>query len=53
MRVYYDRLVDDGDRSWLFTYLRDTVKDHMNTDFDVLFKKLDVNEDGKVSWCNL
>lgn len=48
MRVYYDRLVDDEDRAWLYNFLRDTVKDHMSADFDTIFKKLDFNGDGKV-----
>ncbi|XP_039266483.2 dynein axonemal heavy chain 7-like isoform X2 [Styela clava] len=48
MRVYYDRLVDDSDRSWLFNFLRDVMKDKFETEFDDVFKHLDYNNDGKV-----
>jgi len=40
LRVFYDRLVDDADRAWLFTYVRDVVNAQMNTDFDSLFAHL-------------
>ena len=49
MRVYYDRLVDDSDRSWLFSNLKETMQTEFNTNFDELFKKLDVNQDGESS----
>lgn len=32
-RVYYDRLVDDGDRNWLFTYSITTIKESLGKDF--------------------
>lgn len=46
MRVYYDRLVDDADRAWLVTFLKETMQSEFNTNFDELFKKLDFNKDG-------
>lgn len=46
LRVYYDRLVEDSDRAWLVTYLKDTIKSHFDTNFDELFKHLDTNHDG-------
>ena len=48
MRVYYDRLVDDSDREWLFKYLKQVTKEQFNIKFDTLFEALDVNKDGKV-----
>lgn len=47
-RVYYDRLVDDSDRDWLFKYVKETTNSHLKVDFDTLFDRLVVNKDGKV-----
>lgn len=47
MRVYYDRLVDDSDRLWLTTFLKETMQNNFNTNFDELFKHLDSNKDGQ------
>lgn len=46
MRVYYDRLVEDSDRTWLVKFLKETVQAEFDTKFDELFKSLDVNNDG-------
>ena len=46
MRVYYDRLVDDLDRTWIVDFLKETMAKSFNTDFDELFKKLDFDNDG-------
>ena len=46
MRVYYDRLVDDSDRTWIVNFLKETMSKSFNTDFDELFKKLDFDNDG-------
>ena len=48
-RVYYDRLVDDKDRDWLFTYVREVCKEKLREDFDQLFIHLDFDNDGKVT----
>lgn len=48
MRVYYDRLVDDTDKSWLYNYLREISPKHLGDDFYVLFQHLDFDKDGKV-----
>ncbi|XP_037760095.1 dynein axonemal heavy chain 12 isoform X2 [Chelonia mydas] len=39
-RVFYDRLVDDSDRAWLFKIMRDIVKDHFKEAFDIVFAHL-------------
>ena len=48
MRVYYDRLVDDADKSWLYGFLREVTPEHMGVDFNQLFQHLDFDKDGKV-----
>lgn len=40
LRVYGDRLVEDGDRTWLFENLCSTVKNSFNTDPSRLFGRL-------------
>ena len=47
--MFYDRLVDDQDRTWLFSFVRDVTKTHLAEDFDRLFINLDSNGDGKVT----
>ena len=52
-RVYYDRLVDDADRSWLYNYTRTVTKSHLREDFDQLFISLDSVGSGTVTEDNL
>ncbi|CAB0001089.1 unnamed protein product [Nesidiocoris tenuis] len=40
LRVYYDRLVDDNDRDWLFNTLHIVCKDSLDEDMDQLFEHL-------------
>ena len=47
-RVYYDRLVDDNDKSWLFTHVKTVVEDVYHTNFNQLFEHLDFDHDGNV-----
>lgn len=47
--MYYDRLVDDKDRDWLFNFTRETCKEKLREDFDQLFIHLDFDNDGKVT----
>ena len=50
MRVYYDRLVDDTDKSWLYGYLSEVTPEHLGVDFNTLFSHLDFDKDGKVDY---
>lgn len=43
--MFYDRLVDDSDRSWLIEQARATMSAHLGEDFDVLFKHLKTHND--------
>jgi dynein heavy chain len=40
MRVFFDRLVDDKDREWLFNEIRLNVGSNFKEIFDVVFKNL-------------
>ncbi|KAG7518207.1 dynein heavy chain 12, axonemal [Solea senegalensis] len=39
-RVYYDRLVDDKDRAWLYELMNNILKDHFKESFDQVFDHL-------------
>ncbi|KAG7228180.1 hypothetical protein INR49_013343 [Caranx melampygus] len=39
-RVYYDRLVDDSDRAWLYQLMKSILKDHFKETFDQVFDHL-------------
>ena len=39
-RVFYDRLVDDEDRKWLFVLSKTIVKEQFRESFDGLFTHL-------------
>uniref|UniRef100_A0A4W6DYT1 Dynein axonemal heavy chain 12 n=1 Tax=Lates calcarifer TaxID=8187 RepID=A0A4W6DYT1_LATCA len=39
-RVYYDRLVDDKDRTWLYQLMNGILKDHFKDSFDQVFDHL-------------
>lgn len=38
LRVFYDRLTDDGDRLWLLNYVKDVTAARLGTDFDDAFR---------------
>lgn len=40
MRVFYDRLIDDNDREWLFNEIRSNVNSNFQENFDVVFNNL-------------
>lgn len=40
LRVYGDRLVDETDSKWLVSQLRETMKERMQDDMDLLFADL-------------
>lgn len=39
-RVYYDRLVDDKDRAWLFNLMNSILRDHFKESFEQVFDHL-------------
>lgn len=47
-RVYYDRLVDDKDRAWLYQLMKSIVKDQFKESFDQVFDHL--KQGSKVRW---
>ncbi|XP_048664162.1 dynein axonemal heavy chain 7 isoform X2 [Marmota marmota marmota] len=48
LRVYYDRLLDNADKSWLINYIQEILKSYMYEDFHELFQSLDFDQDGVV-----
>ncbi|KAI0217392.1 Dynein heavy chain 7, axonemal [Lamellibrachia satsuma] len=48
-RVFYDRLVDEQDGTWLFSCIKDTVKSFMKEDFDHLLSHLHTDDEGPVT----
>jgi len=48
LRVFYDRLVDDEDRSWFLEYIKELTETHFGQNFNELFAHLDEDGDGTV-----
>nr|CAH8846959.1 unnamed protein product [Trichobilharzia regenti] len=44
MRVFYDRLTDDTDRTWLYTFIRGCLENNFKERFDQLFGHLATKE---------
>ncbi|XP_031217595.1 dynein heavy chain 12, axonemal [Mastomys coucha] len=40
LRVFYDRLINDEDRNWLFLLIKNVIKDHFKESFDTVFNHL-------------
>ena len=39
-RVFYDRLVDEADRAWLYQLMKDILREHFKESFDQVFDHL-------------
>lgn len=50
-RVYYDRLVDDTDRAWLYQLMKDILKTHFKESFERVFDHLKTGSN--VSECDI
>ncbi|KAJ1520032.1 hypothetical protein ONE63_004262 [Megalurothrips usitatus] len=48
LRVFYDRLVDDGDRDWLFALIRQCVQTHFKESLDACLER-QADEQGTVT----
>ncbi|XP_970084.2 dynein axonemal heavy chain 12 [Tribolium castaneum] len=46
LRVFYDRLVEETDKNWLFAKLKLVVRDHFKEHFDTIFDNLPKDSDG-------
>ncbi|KAJ8974696.1 hypothetical protein NQ317_015225 [Molorchus minor] len=46
LRVFYDRLIEDKDKNWVFTKLRTAVKEYFRDSFDALFENLRDDQGG-------
>lgn len=51
MRVFYDRLIENSDRQWLFNMTKVAVKEHFKENFDMIMSS--ILEDGRKSVSNL
>ena len=47
-RVFGDRLVNDEDRTWMMNAVKDAVRAPFGSNFDTMFKHLDLDHNGKV-----
>lgn len=48
LRVYYDRLIDDPDRSWFFDNLHSICKEFLNENINDIFAHLTSAKNGSV-----
>ena len=48
-RIFYDRLIDDDDRKWLFDHSKKVVSQSFEADFNVVFADYDFDHDGKIT----
>jgi len=47
-RVFGDRLINDEDRVWMMEAVKEAIRAPFAANFDLLFKSLDTDKDGKV-----
>uniref|UniRef100_A0A8B9LEL4 Dynein axonemal heavy chain 12 n=1 Tax=Astyanax mexicanus TaxID=7994 RepID=A0A8B9LEL4_ASTMX len=50
-RVFYDRLVDDQDRDWLYKLMKNIVKEHFKESFDTVFEHLKAGKNSSFIVC--
>ena len=48
LRVFFDRLVDDADRSWFLEYMKECTERNFQENFNTLFGHLDDDGTGNV-----
>ncbi|XP_030765059.1 dynein heavy chain 12, axonemal [Sitophilus oryzae] len=48
LRVFYDRLIEDKDKEWVYRKLRSCIKDNFKEYFDLVFDTYPKNADGVV-----
>lgn len=50
LRTYYDRLIDESDRSWFFNTLHFVCKEFLGEDMDQILKHLTTEENKTVGF---
>ncbi|CAH8503219.1 unnamed protein product [Schistosoma turkestanicum] len=53
MRVFYDRLTDDADRTWLYEFIKHCLQDNFKEKFDQLFAHLVSNANEAITETHL
>ena len=48
LRVFYDRLVDESDRTWFYGHLKEVTEKEFGAKFDIVHQMYDENKDGVV-----
>jgi dynein heavy chain len=48
-RIFYDRLIEEADKTWLFSKIKIVVRDHFKEHFDQIFSYLPKDDDGNLT----